>query len=52
MKNTVTAIIGPSGCGKSTLLKAVAGFIEPGETVEEAVARELREPVIAGEAAV
>ena len=31
------AISGPSGCGKTTTLRLIAGFVEPGESLEDAV---------------
>ena len=36
-------LLGPSGCGKTTTLRIVAGFLEPGETLEECVHREVME---------
>ena len=40
-----TTLLGPSGCGKTTALRMIAGFVEPGEALEEAVAREVFEEV-------
>ena len=38
-------LLGPSGCGKTTTLRLIAGFVEPGESLEDAVAREVYEEV-------
>ena len=44
-RGEVLAVLGPSGAGKSTLLDLLAGFVEPGETLEQCAIREVREEV-------
>ena len=37
------SLLGPSGCGKTTTLRLIAGFVEIGESLEDAVRREVAE---------